>query len=462
MANAPIQLKKVTPADVVAVPTGYVGLIAGSDGKFYAKDGSGASVATATENYVDDLVTINDVVNSMSIGRANLAQNSTISAGYDCLTEATLVTDSVFIGSRAGAVLETGNGNTVIGNLTLNTIVTTNGNTVIGDAAGRFLETGGENLFGGYISATAWINGQFNVVLGAYTGAYNSDGDFNVLIGGYAGAQSEIVTSHLGDYNVGIGFESMLYGEGNNVIGIGYQSAYQVRGDDVICIGRTSGSSLTHADATDAIFIGRAAGNAAGQQKADAINVICIGADTFATQDNEIVIGNGLITKTTIRGTEINLPGSVVVSSLDVSANGATIRGSLTIRNGASVTGYIFNDSTVLVRKYVVNTNATVASPEQLYSYTSRGCYTNVGASAEVGCRLNSATVGDSYEFVVSDADGLRITAGASDRIRDVGTLSALGGYIRSSTLGSTLTLTCVQANVWVVSAKNGTWTIDS
>lgn len=43
MANAPLQLKKVTPGDVVAVPSGSVGFFAGSDGKFYAKDGSDAA-----------------------------------------------------------------------------------------------------------------------------------------------------------------------------------------------------------------------------------------------------------------------------------------------------------------------------------------------------------------------------------------------------------------------------------
>lgn len=44
MANAPLQIKKATVGSVDAVPTGYVGFIAGSDGKFYAKDGSSAAV----------------------------------------------------------------------------------------------------------------------------------------------------------------------------------------------------------------------------------------------------------------------------------------------------------------------------------------------------------------------------------------------------------------------------------
>lgn len=58
MADAPIQLKKVTPGDVVAVPTGSVGFFAGSDGKFYAKDGSSAAaeIGGVDETAVQDIV----------------------------------------------------------------------------------------------------------------------------------------------------------------------------------------------------------------------------------------------------------------------------------------------------------------------------------------------------------------------------------------------------------------------
>ncbi len=58
MADAPIQLKKVTPGDVVAVPTGSVGFFAGSDGKFYAKDGSSAAaeIGALDTDAVQDIV----------------------------------------------------------------------------------------------------------------------------------------------------------------------------------------------------------------------------------------------------------------------------------------------------------------------------------------------------------------------------------------------------------------------
>lgn len=56
MANAPIQLKKVTPGDVGAVPTGYVGFVAGSDGRFYAKDESSAAVELSTSDDVQTAI----------------------------------------------------------------------------------------------------------------------------------------------------------------------------------------------------------------------------------------------------------------------------------------------------------------------------------------------------------------------------------------------------------------------
>lgn len=105
---------------------------------------------------------------------------------------------------------------------------------------------------------------------------------------------------------------------------------------------------------------------------------------------------------------------------------------------------------------------AGVGSPNVLEMTESRSLFTNEGATAQNYHTLPSAAAGLDFEFVVQDADGIRVVANAGDTIRDVGTVSAAAGYIQSTTVGSVIRLKAINATEWVVVSKQGTWTIDS
>lgn len=90
---------------------------------------------------------------------------------------------------------------------------------------------------------------------------------------------------------------------------------------------------------------------------------------------------------------------------------------------------------------------------------------TNEGASGAINLTLpyaEAAPLGDVFFGVVQANQYLRYTAASGDTIRDGSTVSAAAGYIRSTTVGSTICLQAINATEWIVLFKTGTWTIDS
>lgn len=94
----------------------------------------------------------------------------------------------------------------------------------------------------------------------------------------------------------------------------------------------------------------------------------------------------------------------------------------------------------------------------------SQQLISNAGATALVMITLPSPTEGLEFEFLVADADGIKVqvatgaTAIAS-RIYFGGGVSADGGFIQSTTIGSTLKLVCHNTS-WFVTASGGTWAV--
>ena len=109
-------------------------------------------------------------------------------------------------------------------------------------------------------------------------------------------------------------------------------------------------------------------------------------------------------------------------------------------------------------------TNTTAKTTDySLTAFNDNGtAFTNEGASGAINLTLPSAASGYHYRAYVQANQYLRFTAAAGDTIRDGATVSAAAGYIRSTTVGSTLYLLAVNATEWVVMSKTGTWTVDS
>lgn len=86
--------------------------------------------------------------------------------------------------------------------------------------------------------------------------------------------------------------------------------------------------------------------------------------------------------------------------------------------------------------------------------------FTNSGASGRADFSLPGAVAGYRVGFTCSDANGIRVIAGASDTIRLGTTVSASAGRIDSTDVGSTVWLTCVDATEWRADTVTGIWTV--
>jgi hypothetical protein len=113
-----------------------------------------------------------------------------------------------------------------------------------------------------------------------------------------------------------------------------------------------------------------------------------------------------------------------------------------------------------LTQLLVEANTAGVASPNIIASTESNTVFTNEGATALNYHTLPTAAAGLTFTFYVDDADGIRIVANTGDIIQINGVASTAAGYTESTTIGSSLTLTAINAVDWVCTSQVGTWSV--
>jgi hypothetical protein len=101
-------------------------------------------------------------------------------------------------------------------------------------------------------------------------------------------------------------------------------------------------------------------------------------------------------------------------------------------------------------------------SPNVLTGNENGKAITNEGAGAKAYNTLPTAVAGLQFTFVVQDADGLRVTAGAGDTIRIAASACPAAGYVESTTIGDAVTLLAINSTEWVAVSYVGTWTVSS
>lgn len=200
------------------------------------------------------------------------ALNDTVAIGFDAFAAATSGVGGVAVGHFAGQNM------TAIGN-----------NTAIGDSALRYTTTGSGNTAVGYVVMDRNTTGSQNVAVGQGAAVYRATGDRNIHIG-YACGEGV-------DPGGTSGFAG---GDGN--VALGYQAVRLHTGGDCVAIGNEAGRPLT--TASNSVFIGAGAGNNE-DQKLDAVNSMALGANTFTTKNNQVVIGDGDVTEIVIGGVTI-------------------------------------------------------------------------------------------------------------------------------------------------------------
>lgn len=114
--------------------------------------------------------------------------------------------------------------------------------------------------------------------------------------------------------------------------------------------------------------------------------------------------------------------------------------------------------------QHTININKRISGTGTLTADDKQQFFTNDGVTsyARVGFNLPSAASGLSLSFGVVSSGNLTITAATADRIRVGSVVSASGGYMYSSGVGSTVELLAPNNDDWFATSTEGSWFIQT
>lgn len=180
--------------------------------------------------------------------------------------------------------------------------VTTGGSAAFGFEALKAMTTGVTCAAFGDRALTANVTGSDHVAVGPYALQTITAG-----VGCTAVGMLALNKDNGSGGNTGLGDSALRYNEtGVNNVAVGYAPGDNAALTDPsynVFVGARSARSLTGSPQNN-VFIGESSGFNASQ-KADANNSIALGANTFTTKNNQVVLGNTSNTETILRGAVI-------------------------------------------------------------------------------------------------------------------------------------------------------------
>jgi len=257
-----------------------------------------------------------DVTNSYGGDGAFISHTTAVdcvAVGYNALTDNTEGNDNVAVGSGALSSNVYGYYNIAIGSGALQANDNDN-NTAVGFQALYSNVNGYRNIAVGSNALVSNVDGYDNIGVGINALNHNINGDYNIGIGFNSGFSIES-----GDANICIGQESLYHNvSGISNVAVGFDCLHNNTVSDNTAIGDQAGKKITTGNKNT--FVGSASGNSISQD-IDCVNSMALGANSYTTKDNQVVIGDSSVVETLLRG-------SVLIGTV---TDGMTAGGSLAI-----------------------------------------------------------------------------------------------------------------------------------
>ncbi len=299
----------------------------------------------ATIEYIDNIADAGLGVTNAYFGENTTAKYLTINGSGVWLAGKGAESNTIF-GVDAGATIFAGSAqtgaNVLVGSQAGQRITTGSKNNAFGYMALKYLTTGDSNQAIGWGALYHLTSGDNNVAIGHDAGIYNKTGSYNILIGYYAGFG---VSNNSYSYNIFVGNKA------------GYKNTI---GNYNTCLGNYAGYCNTTGE--NNTFVGSSAGYNASQ-KVDAENSIALGYGTYTTKDNQVVIGNGSVIETLLKG-NIGIGITSPTATLHIKAGTASLA-PLKFTAGVNLTtpepGAVEFDGTTLYLTQSDGTRKTIA-----------------------------------------------------------------------------------------------------
>lgn len=310
-------------------------------------------------------------------------------------------------GYKAGANLTySGHSNTLIGAYAGRNITSGVANTIIGSQCGYSLTAGSQNYIIGQNALNNGTTASYNIAMGV-NALYASNGSGNTALGYYTG------NSLTGSYNVLLGgWNALNQGLLNYNIGIG------------------TFITFPNATGSNQLNIGNTIFGTVGPNTPYTTGVIGI---TTTTPRRKLDVLDSINPQLRLTHTD-----NSVYTDLQTDSNGYVL---------IDPTGARLRIDGALLNSLLVEANtANSGSPNIITAAESGSVFTNEGATALNYHTLPTAAAGLVYTFYVQDTDGIRVVANTGDTIRIDTAVSAAAGYAESTTVGSSVTLTAINA----------------
>jgi len=199
-----------------------------------------------------------------------------------------------------------------------------------------------------------------------------------------------------------------------------------------------------------------------GSASAAGNEALALGNSATASQLQVTVVGIGA-SATASQATVLGAYASAAhTNSIAIGKSAATTKSNQTVL-GTSSTVETMIYGGLLSARVVEASTAGSGAPNVLTATESNKVFTNEGATAKSYQTLPSAVAGLYFpEFVVADADGLRVTAAAGDVIHlSNGQTSTAGGYCESTTQWTSTSAQAINATDWYGKVSGTGWTCD-
>lgn len=365
---------------------------------------------------------------TLSMEAADITVGSTALNFSPIGSDPSLITvgDNTFAGSDAMADNVSGIANTAFGKEALRDNLG-DSNTAVGDGALKENTTGEGSVAIGVAAARGNLTGDNNVVIGTGAGLLRTSGDESVIIG--ASAVSGSATG--GDAIVAVGYGALTNYTGSEATAVGHNALVQATGIRSTAFGTVAGGSLTTGSSCS--YFGFSAG-ANGSQKVDAINSMALGANSFNTLDNQVVLGDAGIEDVwacaSMMYRAYPTPRTYFFGNAgnrSTSNNGTVGIGDSALINAATVTNGVFigdlagqnitgGNGVTAVGARALNLATTLTDTTMFGNLAGRAMLTGVGATC-VGFRAaeyatasrNITALGDSAFWLYQGAGGVAL-----------------------------------------------------